>query len=295
MWTDVWFDELEPVEKLLFIYLITNQKTNLLGIYDHTPRRISIDTRIPEKEVKEMLLKFEENGKIYFTDGWIWIVNWIKNQKWNPKMVRSIEIRFSELEDPVKQLLRTKNESGFIQLQDSINSLLIAYPLTTSKDVKSKEVKNETFKELKKETCKIGITRFHEILKNEKYLQELELKGFIQYEVKRDIDRFCRLSSDKEFESEDHLKNTFLNFMNIKNMVDYRVAPRKYERILQKVYTYDDYLEKLINEYGVSLENWTVKFADNWEAWMKANNPRIENEGHAINMLREYLELKFKN
>ena len=43
-WTDSYVEKLDPSEKLLFIFLLTNDSTNLCGIYEITTRRISFET-----------------------------------------------------------------------------------------------------------------------------------------------------------------------------------------------------------------------------------------------------------
>lgn len=221
MWTDLWFDELEPVEKLLFIYLITNQKTNLLGIYDHTPRRISIDTRIPEKEVKEILEKFKKDGKIYFIDGWIWIVNWLKNQKWNPKMVRSAQIKFGNLEVSLKQGLEKLDSNSFNNLLKSMDRLSIEYKVPMDKYVKSKEGNNESLnnESLKKKGEKeskshFDFTRSILILKSKEFFLELIEKGFNLKEFNSDLEMFLAQHDFTTCKTEKQLKNAFLKFQS---------------------------------------------------------------------------------
>ena len=38
-WTDPYVDGLDPSEKLLYIYLLTNPQCNIAGIDDHSPSR----------------------------------------------------------------------------------------------------------------------------------------------------------------------------------------------------------------------------------------------------------------
>ena len=54
---DDWFVvNLDPIEKLLFLYFLTNPLTNVAGIYEISMRRISFDTWID----KDMILKIIE-------------------------------------------------------------------------------------------------------------------------------------------------------------------------------------------------------------------------------------------
>ena len=42
-WSDPWVEDLTPSEKLLYIYFITNEKTNMLGIYELSIKKISFE------------------------------------------------------------------------------------------------------------------------------------------------------------------------------------------------------------------------------------------------------------
>jgi len=80
-WDDPYVIELDPSEKLLFIYLMTNTLTNIAGIYEVSLRRISFDTGFDRDMVQKILDRFQENGKILYQDGWLVIKNFIKHQK----------------------------------------------------------------------------------------------------------------------------------------------------------------------------------------------------------------------
>lgn len=90
-WDDGFVSGLGPMEKLLFLYLLTNPLTTIAGCYEITVRRICFDTGIDEKTVMQIFEKFAESGRIVYRDGWILIVNFIKNQSRNPKIEKGIE------------------------------------------------------------------------------------------------------------------------------------------------------------------------------------------------------------
>jgi len=80
-WDDEWIQMLDPSEKLLYLYLMTNPLTNIAGIYEISIRRICFDTGFNSDTVNYILQKFEKAGKIYYTEGWIILPNWPKHQK----------------------------------------------------------------------------------------------------------------------------------------------------------------------------------------------------------------------
>lgn len=96
-WDDGYIVSLDPVEKLLFLYLLTNPLTNVAGIYEITLRRVAFDTGIDESAIKNILKRFTENGKAAYHDGWMYIPNFIKHQSINPKIQTGIEMAFDRV------------------------------------------------------------------------------------------------------------------------------------------------------------------------------------------------------
>jgi hypothetical protein len=74
-WRDDFIFELDPMGKLLFIYLITNPAVNLMGCYELPSKFISLDTGLSSEEVARYKQQIEESGKIRFYKSWIYLVN----------------------------------------------------------------------------------------------------------------------------------------------------------------------------------------------------------------------------
>lgn len=91
-WDDNFIIDLDPIEKLLFLYVLTNPLTNISGIYEISLRRISFDTGIDSEMVLKMLSRFENSQKMKYSDGWIALKNFVKHQSLNPKIEKGIEI-----------------------------------------------------------------------------------------------------------------------------------------------------------------------------------------------------------
>lgn len=90
-WDDSYIVNLDPIEKLLFVYFLTNPLTNIIGIYEITIKRIAFDTGIDKDMVLKILDRFEADEKIRYKDGWIVIKNFIKHQKDSPSIHKGIE------------------------------------------------------------------------------------------------------------------------------------------------------------------------------------------------------------
>jgi len=95
-WDDNYIVERDPIEKLLYLYLLTNTLTNILGIYEISIRRIAFDTGIDKDMVIKILERFEADNKIKYFDGYIVIKNFVKHQADNPKINKGIELLLEE-------------------------------------------------------------------------------------------------------------------------------------------------------------------------------------------------------
>jgi hypothetical protein len=80
-WSDDWVDSLSVKEKLIYMYLLTNENTNIAGVYRITIKRIKDDTGIPKKDVEATLKKFADDKKAFYIDEYIIIPKWPKHQK----------------------------------------------------------------------------------------------------------------------------------------------------------------------------------------------------------------------
>lgn len=154
-WDDYYVSNLDPSEKLLFLYLITNPCTNIAGVYQITLKRIALDTGFEKEMVQKILDRFQKDGKILYSEGWISIKNFIKHQSFNsPQVVTGIEKELQNAPDEHKTWLRYPIDS----LSEKHISLSLDKDLNQDKDTVKRfsppspdEVK-EYLKELKNTT-----------------------------------------------------------------------------------------------------------------------------------------------
>ena len=74
-WDDGYILELTDKEKLFFLYIFTNPKVNMVGIYE-LPDRIIISTLgATLGKVSGLKKKFERDKKFSFYKGWVFIHN----------------------------------------------------------------------------------------------------------------------------------------------------------------------------------------------------------------------------
>lgn len=110
-WIDSYVSTLDPIERLVFLYLLTNSNTNICGIYEIPIRRIAFDIGIDSLVAQNIIERLERDGKIIYRQGWVAIKNFIKHQAINPKVQAGINY---ELKDKPKELVK------FVDIQQSV-------------------------------------------------------------------------------------------------------------------------------------------------------------------------------
>ena len=122
-WIDDYVSHLDPVEKLLFLYFLTNPFTEICGIYEVPVKNIALDTGIEEEMVKKILKRFEFDNKIFYENGWVAIKNFAKHQLDNPKVSRGIERGMEKAPEALKNKVISKNNDRLPIVYDRLSHL----------------------------------------------------------------------------------------------------------------------------------------------------------------------------
>ncbi len=101
-WDDSYIAGLSPLEKLVFLYLITNPLTNISGVYELPLKRAAFDIGMSGKDIEVVFKKFETDGKLARFGSWVGVVNFVKHQTLNPKIKIGI---LQELRKAPKQVV----------------------------------------------------------------------------------------------------------------------------------------------------------------------------------------------
>lgn len=96
-WDDSYIAELDAIDKLFFIYLLTNSAVELCGIYELPIKKMSFETGIPSDRLSIGFDRLSRDGKVYYIDGWVIIKNFLRHQSTNPKMLKGAERCFNEI------------------------------------------------------------------------------------------------------------------------------------------------------------------------------------------------------
>lgn len=121
IWEDNWFSSLDQIEQLVFIYLLTNPMTNIVGAYEISKNTICRATGLEIMTLNEILKRFGVAKKVFYVEGYVILPNFIKHQNYNsPKIQKGIEIEINRLPTEVKKLLQIPYAYGM----DTISHLI---------------------------------------------------------------------------------------------------------------------------------------------------------------------------
>lgn len=122
-WSDGWVESMNTEQKLLFLYMLTNPLSNILGIYKISLNRMSFETGINPDTILQYLKGFERLRKAYYIDEFVIIVNHIKHQALNPNMKINIVSDFNALPNELKDKINGNTSEGFKSLSKSLQTL----------------------------------------------------------------------------------------------------------------------------------------------------------------------------
>lgn len=101
-WSDSFIVELNPLDRYLFLYILTNEHTNIAGIYELPIIRMAQESGIDKEMIPKMLRRL--SGKIEYFDGWVIIKNFQKHQMKNEKIKLGIENVMKEVPQSIKNV-----------------------------------------------------------------------------------------------------------------------------------------------------------------------------------------------
>jgi hypothetical protein len=124
-WDDDYTSNLDPIEKLLFLYFLTNTSTNICGVYEIPLKKIANETGIDKEMVIKIIGRFTKDLKVFYKDGWIVVRNFIKHQNQrSPKIQKGIEVELKNVPEGVKDLLELKGIDTLSHSNSNSNSNL---------------------------------------------------------------------------------------------------------------------------------------------------------------------------
>jgi len=149
-WSDAFVSELTDKQKLFYLYLLTNERTTQLGVYEITKKQIAYDLGYTIDQVSKLIIEIEKTGRIKFNSqtSEIGIKNWNRyNLNTSSKVVTLVN----------KEKERIKDKS-LIDYIYSIDTVSILYP----QEEEEKEIELEQEETEEKKSIKISLDPFQE-------------------------------------------------------------------------------------------------------------------------------------
>jgi len=102
-WNDSWVRKLNSLDRYLFLYLLTNEHTNICGIYELPIGTMAYESGIDERDLERTMLK-RLKPKVYYIDEWVFLVNFKKHQQYN----ESVKIGMEKAQKDVPEKIMAK-------------------------------------------------------------------------------------------------------------------------------------------------------------------------------------------
>lgn len=106
VWDDEWFYDLDPVEKLVWLFLLTNARCNIAGVYKLNQKWGARTTGLDLDIFQKIMARFVRDEKLHMHDEWLVIVNFTKHQAENPSVKKGIERVLESVPDEIIDSLR---------------------------------------------------------------------------------------------------------------------------------------------------------------------------------------------
>lgn len=261
IYTDFWNDgfvlDLTPEEKYFYIYLLTNANTTQCGAYELPKRIIETQTGYNRETVDKLLIRFQDYGKIIYSNETreIIIFNWIKYNI--PKSVNAIKCI-------TKEISVLKNEEFKNLLYENFKSYKVVIQRPLKKESKSndferndldEENNNESYKKRKgksnNDVLEITFDEEEDINKSIEHIEEiLNIDNVIQL-YNENINKVTPLEKEKIY-----------NFVKEFNC----------EVVIKAIYQAVIYNGKNISYIEKILNNWSknnIKTAEEVEKYIK--------------------------
>lgn len=105
IWTDSWFYDLDHKHKLFFIYLFSNSRANIAGIYELPMPVMAAESQLAPDEIADAFDVFSKSGKAFYEDGVVWVKNLRQyHETQSPRLQKGIQKELDNIHDcPLKR------------------------------------------------------------------------------------------------------------------------------------------------------------------------------------------------
>lgn len=137
IWKDDWFLELQPIHKLFFVYLFTNECASICGLYELSKRVMAFESGLTYQEIDEAFATFVDTEKAYYQDNVVWVANLRKyHETKSPKLQAKITKDLDEVKE-CQLKVQYRHVYGIDRVSDPVNTVSIP-PYTSTSTITNK-------------------------------------------------------------------------------------------------------------------------------------------------------------
>lgn len=86
-WSDKWVRKLEKLDRYLFMYLLTNEHTNICGVYELPKDIFAFETGFSDEELSTRINRL--SPKVFYVEEWVILPNFVKHQNLKNEKIRN--------------------------------------------------------------------------------------------------------------------------------------------------------------------------------------------------------------
>ncbi len=161
IWKDSWFLELPSKKKLLFIYLFSNERACLAGLYDLSPKIMAFEADLELDFVLNALGDFEADGKIRRDGNLLWIPNLLRynaNNLASPKIQTHLHNTIALFPECRLKQEWIANYNALVEPAYRMDTATISRPESESEQEQEPEPEHESEQEHEQEDIAIRVT-----------------------------------------------------------------------------------------------------------------------------------------
>jgi hypothetical protein len=116
-WSDGWVRKLNPLDRYLFLYLLTNEHSTWCGIYELDISMLAFESGIDERDLQKSMLP-KLHPKIIYVDGWVYVPNWIRHHisesgTISPQQQKGINSAFNKIPERIRLKIKEIEKNGY--------------------------------------------------------------------------------------------------------------------------------------------------------------------------------------
>lgn len=116
-WADGWVRKINPLDRYLFLYFLTNEHTNICGIYELPIETMAFESGLDREELLNSMLP-KLGPKLFYHEGWVIIPNFARHQASDhPKVQKGVELALKAIPS---RILEKAIECGYPIHRDTI-------------------------------------------------------------------------------------------------------------------------------------------------------------------------------